>query len=76
MELYVAKVYPETIMLMGRWAIRAFLWYIHIQVSDLSKGISTLVTNKQDLYTIPEIEVVYYTPVQNDTEPKRLNLNR
>ena len=42
MELYLAKVYPETIMIMGRWAIRSFLRYIRIQVSDISKGISTL----------------------------------
>ena len=35
MELYLAKVYPETIMIMGRWASSAFLQYIHIQVSEL-----------------------------------------
>ena len=38
MELYLSKLYPETIMIMGRWASSAFLWYIRIQVSDLSKG--------------------------------------
>ena len=53
MELYLAKVYPETIMIMGRWASSTFLRYIHIQVSDLSKGISTLMTNNRDFYTIP-----------------------
>ena len=45
MELYLAKVYPEKIMIMGRWASSAFLHYIRIQVSDLSKGISNLMTN-------------------------------
>ena len=55
MELYMAKVYPETIMIMRRWASSAFLRYIRIQVSDLSKGISTLMPNNQAFYTIPEI---------------------
>ena len=54
MELYLAKVYPKTVMIMGIWAISAFLRYIRIQVSDLSKVISILMTNKQTLYTIPE----------------------
>ena len=42
MELYLAKVYLETIMIMGQWASSTFLRYFCIQVSDLSKGISTL----------------------------------
>ena len=45
MELYMAKVYPKTIMIMGRWSSSAFLRYIHIHVSDLNKVISTLMTN-------------------------------
>ena len=44
MELYLAKVYPETIMIMGRCSSSAFLRYIRIQVSDLSKGTSNLMT--------------------------------
>ena len=55
MELYLAKVYPETIMIIGRWARSAFLWYISIQVSDLRKGISTLMTNNHAFYTITGI---------------------
>ena len=55
MELYLAKVYPETIMIMGHWASSAFLRYIRIQVSDISKGISTLMKNNHAFYTIPEI---------------------
>ena len=55
MELYLAKVYPETIMIVGRWASSAFLRYILIQVSDLSKGISTLMKKNHDFYTILEI---------------------
>ena len=69
MELYLDKVYPETIMIMGRWASSAFLQYIRIQVSDISKGISTLIANNHAFYTIPEIEVVYQTPGQPDTDP-------
>ena len=41
-ELYLEKVYPETIIIMGRWASSALLRYIRIQVSKLSKSISTL----------------------------------
>ena len=76
MELYLAKVYPETIMIMGLWASSAFLRYIRIHVSDLSKGISTLITNNHAFYTIPEIEFVYHTPGQPDTDPQRLRLNK
>ena len=54
-EIYLAKVYPETIMIMGKWSSRAFLWYIRIQVSDLSKLISTLMTDNHAFYIIPEI---------------------
>ena len=53
MELYLAKVFLETIMIMGRWASIAFLQYIRIQFSDLSKGISTLMTTNNNFYTIP-----------------------
>ena len=45
-------------MIMGGWASSAFLPYIRIQVSDLSKSIITLMTNNHAFYTIPEIEVV------------------
>ena len=76
MELYLPKVYPETIMIMGRWSSSAFLRYIGIQVSDISKGISTLMTNNHAFYTISEIEVIYHTPGQPDTDPQRLRLNR
>ena len=76
MERYLAKVYPETIMIMGRWASSDFLWYIHIQVSDISKGISTLMTNNHAFYKIPEMEVIYQTPGQPNTEPQRLRQNK
>ena len=76
MELYLAKVYSEKIMIMGRWTSSAFLWYIHIQVSELSKGISTFMKNKQAFYKIPETEAVYHTPGHNNIETQRLNLHR
>ena len=76
MELYLEKVYPETVMIMGRWARSAFLRYIRTQVSDLIKGISTIIKKNHAFYTIPEIEFVYHTPGYNDTDPKRLNLKR
>ena len=48
MELYLKKVYPKTIMIMVLWASSPFLHYIRIQVSDLSKVISTLMTTNHD----------------------------
>ena len=59
-ELYLGKVYLETVMIMRQWSSSAFLRYISIQVSDLSKGISTLMKTNQAFYTILEIEVVYH----------------
>ena len=76
MELYMENFYPGKIMIMGQWVSSVILQYIRIQIRDLSNGISTLITNKQALYKIPEIEVVYHTPGVSDTEPQRLNLNR
>ena len=72
----MAKVFQETTVIMGLWASSAFLQYIRIQVSDLNKVISNLMTKNHTFYTIPEIEVFYHTPGQNDTDPKSLSLNR
>ena len=52
MELYLSKVYPEKIVIMGQWASSAFQQYILIRVSDLNKGISTLMTTNHAFYTI------------------------
>ena len=76
MEIFIAKVYPETIMIMWQWDSNAFLSYILIQVGDLIKGIIAFMKNKQAFYTIPEADIVYHTPVQDNTEPHRLNLYR
>ena len=61
MELFLAIVYPETMMIIGIWSINAFLWYIGIQVRNLSKGIRDLMVSLRAFYTIPESEVIYYT---------------
>ena len=75
-EIYLVKVYPETVMIMGRWASSAFLRYIRIQVSELSKGISNLMTNNRAFCIVTETEVVYHTPVHDDKDPQKINLNR
>ena len=64
MELFIYKLYPETLMIMGRWSRSSFLRCIHIQVSNLSKGMSTLMTKKQSFYKIMEAKIVYHTPGQ------------
>ena len=38
-------------MIMGRWESSAFLWYIHIQVRNIIKGISNHMTNNHAFYT-------------------------
>ena len=53
MELYLEKLCSETIMIVGRWASSAFLCYIRIQVSDLIKVVSNLMTTNHAFYTIP-----------------------
>ena len=53
-ELFLAKVYPETIMIIGKWSINAFLWYIWIKVRNLSKGIRKLMVSTKAFYTITE----------------------
>ena len=42
MDLFLEIVYPETIMIIGRWSINAFLRYIRIQFNEISEGISEL----------------------------------
>ena len=52
MKIYPSKLYQETIMIMERWEISAFLRYIRIHISVISRGISTRMKNNNDLYTI------------------------
>ena len=76
MEIFIENLYSKIIMIMRRWASNAFLWYIRIQVRNLSKGISTLMTIKHAFYTIIEAEIVNHIPRQDDTEPHRMYLHR
>ena len=73
MELFLERVYPETIMIIGTWYSNAFLWYIRIQVSDISSGISDLMVSPRAFYTIPGAEVIYYAPGQLGVQSHRLN---
>ena len=75
MELFLEIFYPETIIIVGLWDSNAFLRYVLIQVSNLRKGIITLMTNKPVFYTEPEAEIFYHTPGKDDTEPFRLNIH-
>ena len=61
---------------MGRWYRNAFLQYIRVQVRNLIKGISTLMTNNQALYTIPDAGIIYHTPGQENTKPYRMNIHQ
>ena len=63
MELFLPKVCPKTIMIMGRWARNVVLRYIGIHVRYLRKGISIIMTHKQELYTILEAHIVYPTAI-------------
>ena len=73
MELFLEIVYLEIIMIIGQWSINAFIRYIRIQFRYLSKDISDLMVSTQNLYTILEVEVIYYTPGQPRVQPHRLN---
>ena len=76
MELFLSRVYPETIIIIRWWSRNAFLRYIRIQVSDLSNGISDLMVSTQSFYTITESEVIYYTSGQPRFQSHRLNPQR
>ena len=73
MKIFLSRVYPKTIMIIGRWSRINFLRYIRIQFSDLVKGISDLMVTTHDLYTIPKEENIYFTPGQSGTQSHRLH---
>ena len=54
MEIFLKRVYMKNILIIGRWSINAFLWYIRANVRDLSKGISDIMVNTQAFYKTPE----------------------
>ena len=76
MELSIQILYSETIMSIGIWYRNAFVRYIRIQVSNLSKRIRDLMVSIRDFYTVPETEVIYYTPGQPVLQYHRLNPHR
>ena len=54
MFLHLNDVKTEKIMLQGRWKSTAFLSYIRVQVLEFSAGLSGLMNNTRDFYTVPE----------------------
>ena len=54
MFLHLNDVNTEKIMLQGRWKSTAFLTYIRVQVLEFSAGLSGLMNNTRDFYTVPE----------------------
>ena len=60
-------------MIIGIWHRNEFLRYISIKVRNLSEGISDLMVTTHALYTIPESEIIYFTPIQPITQYQRLH---
>lgn len=54
MFLHLNDVNTEKPMLQGRWKSTAFLTYIRVQVLGFSAGLSGLMNNTRDFYTVPE----------------------
>ena len=67
MEIFLAQVYPETTITMGRYYRKSFLRYIRIQLRNLSKGTSALMVGIHAVYEIPEAEVIHYNLEQSVT---------
>ena len=53
LEIFLARVYPEIIMIIGLCSRNSFLRYIRIQVSNLSKGIRDIMVSTRAFYRIP-----------------------
>jgi len=57
MFLYTQYVRTDKIMMQGRWLSDSFLTYIRKQVTEFSKGLSSLMINTNNEYfTVPELE--------------------
>ena len=54
MFLYLKRVGDSRIMLQGRWKSLAFMDYIRPQVDEFSAGLSALMTQVNDFYTVPD----------------------
>ena len=54
MFLFLKRVGDSRIMLQGRWRSLAFMDYVRPQVDQFSAGLSALMTQGNDFYTVPE----------------------
>jgi hypothetical protein len=54
MLLYLNKVPPYTIMLIGRWHSDAFLAYIEKQVREFTRGLSNIMLSLDSFYHLPD----------------------
>ena len=68
MFLYLKRVGDSRIMLQGRWRSLAFMDYIRPQVDEFSAGLSALMTQVNDFYTVPDnIYRDNYYELENNT---------
>ena len=58
MDILLAIVYQNTVIIIGRWSSNSFLRYIQIQVRNLRKFISDIMSVNKALYTIPKEEAI------------------
>ena len=54
MFLTLNGTYPEIVQLQGRWKSQSFMDYIRPQISDFSRGLSTIMMHGTDFYTVPD----------------------
>ena len=66
MEFFQERLYPETIKRIGRLSSNTFFIYVRLQVRNLRKGISDIIISTKIFYTIPETEIIYYTPGEEE----------
>ena len=76
MELFLDRVYPETIMTIGVLSRNTSLHCIWIQAIKIGKGISDLMVRNHAFYKIPEAEVIYCTMEQSGTQTYKLHPKR
>jgi hypothetical protein len=52
MAMFLAGVPCETIQLIGRWRSRTFMKYLRIQVTALTRGVTTKMTSLRSFFTV------------------------
>ena len=66
--LYLKRVGDSRIILQGRWRSLTFMDYIRTQVDEFSAGLSALMTQVTDFYTVPDnIHNDRYYELENNT---------